>query len=145
MLFDTDHAWKLPIKPLVIDIPDLQTTHGKDREAYIRTLPLAKTGKNWIKMFCEQEKITLLSDWGGVGLGVESAPLCTLVWIIVRNVEWVTGQHYLITVTRKLSIRGKYGNKSDGHTLYCTVQRLMSSVELSQLSDAAAEECFIRL
>ena len=87
---NTHHTGEFSIEPLVIDIPDLEAVHGKHREVNVRALSFAKTIKVSSKhsSFFKYSLICiLLSDWGGVCLCVESAPLGALVGVIVRNVE----------------------------------------------------------
>ena len=135
----------VPLKPLSLTYQTLRPFMASTGKLMSGPCLLQKLEKIW-ELALNIFTICLLSDWGGVCLCVESAPLGALVGVIVRNVEWVTGEHYLSAISRQL--RGARGENIRFHkiwsmrwpTLYWTVHRLMSSVEVKKLSVAAAKK-----
>ena len=97
----------VPLKPLSLTYQTLRPFMASTGKLMSGPCLLQKLEKLW-ELTLNIFTICLLSDWGGVCLCVESAPLGALVGVIVRNVEWVTGEHYLSAVSCQLRGEGKY-------------------------------------
>ena len=93
---------KFPSNPLSLTYQTLRPLIASTGKLMSGPCLLQKLEKLWVNIWTSQLSGCSLSDWGGVCLCVESAPLGALVGVIVRTVEWVTREHYLIAVCRQL-------------------------------------------